>query len=317
MEWALIIVSLILIAGIGIFLMPVIGTWTQVLSNGVAISFADLVMMRLRRIDTHLVVDSLVKLQRADVEVDSFRLQEHLLRGGDLAAVAEATVQAHKSNIVVTFEDLCRIDLAGRDVLAAVGSFVRPAVLQCPEPRSGQRHIVGVCKDGIRVGVVLRMTVRSDVTRLVGSAGERTVIARMGEAVVRALGSQDDHRNLVKNPGLITEVVRESGVVSGTCFEVVSCDVAEVTILDNIGAKLQSQFSEALSKVAAARAEAKRAEAMATQQEMQARIAEMQARVVLSSARLPSAVGAALREGGVGQRGSGLPDPRGLARSDA
>jgi uncharacterized protein YqfA (UPF0365 family) len=272
-------------------------------SNHLDLGLFDVIMMRLKSIPPGMIVDHFVKLQQSGVGVSSEGLQDHYLRGGNVWAVSEAAVAAHKSKIDVSFNQLCKIDLAGRDVVDAVDSYVRPKVISCPD-RSLSLHqdgrIVAVALDGIRLGVSVKVTVRADINRLVGSAGELTLMARVQESVLSAVGGVSSHKDILNNPGLLIDKMMKMGVVRGTSYILVSADVAEIVVLDNLKAKLDAVQSEADRKVAEARASAAQAEAKATQQEMKARMVEMRASVLLSKSRLPAAMSDSMSEGSVG-----------------
>ena len=272
-------------------------------SNHLDLGLFDVIMMRLKSIPPGMIVDHFVKLQQSGVGVSSEGLQDHYLRGGNVWAVSEAAVAAHKSKIDVSFNQLCKIDLAGRDVVDAVDSYVRPKVISCPD-RSLSLHqdgrIVAVALDGIRLGVSVKVTVRADINRLVGSAGELTLMARVQESVLSAVGGVSSHKDILNNPGLLIDKMMKMDVVRGTSYILVSADVAEIVVLDNLKAKLDAVQSEADRKVAEARASAAQAEAKATQQEMKARMVEMRASVLLSKSRLPAAMSDSMSEGSVG-----------------
>ena len=288
---------------LSIVVMMNLSIYIKAKSNHLDLGLFDVIMMRLKSIPPGMIVDHFVKLQQSGVGVSSEGLQDHYLRGGNVWAVSEAAVAAHKSKIDVSFNQLCKIDLAGRDVVDAVDSYVRPKVISCPD-RSLSLHqdgrIVAVALDGIRLGVSVKVTVRADINRLVGSAGELTLMARVQESVLSAVGGVSSHKDILNNPGLLIDKMMKMDVVRGTSYILVSADVAEIVVLDNLKAKLDAVQSEADRKVAEARASAAQAEAKATQQEMKARMVEMRASVLLSKSRLPAAMSDSMSEGSVG-----------------
>ena len=276
---------------------PLVPLWIRVRSTGLPLGFATMVMMRLRHVNPEQIADCMVQLHKAGVYVSSDDLEAHVLAGGDVAAVTEALVTAHKAGFDVDFRTIAALDLAGRDVVTAVKSRVQPKVVTCPP---GGGVISGVCEDGVRLGVRVRVTLRTDLKRLIGGAGEGTIAARVGEGIVAALGKAESHKAILERPELITQHLLEHGLDSGTCREIVSVDVADVDVMDNVGAMLQSSQAAADKRVARARAEIRRAAAVAAHQEMQARTMEMQGRVVAARAELPHALAGGLEEGNIG-----------------
>jgi uncharacterized protein YqfA (UPF0365 family) len=288
---------------LAVVVMVNLSIYIKAKSNHLDLGLFDIVMMRLRSIPPGVIVDHFVKLQQSGVEVDSEGLQNHYLKGGDVLSVSEAAISAYKSKIDVGFDRLCKIDLAGRDVLEAVDSYVRPKVISCPDRKLSLHEdgrIVAVASDGIRLGVSVKVTVRADINKLIGSAGELTLMARVQECVLSAVGRVLSHKEVLNNPGLLIDKIMQMNVVRGTSYILVSADVAEVVVLDNLKAKLDAVQSEADRKVAEARASAAQAEAKATQQEMKARMVEMRASVLLSKSRLPAAMSDSMSEGSVG-----------------
>jgi len=273
-------------------------------TNTVPISLYDLALFRLRRIPPEEMVDAAIRLHHVGVIIDIDAMQAHILAGGKLSAVTEALISAHKANMKFSFEDLACIDLAGRDVYTAVDSYVNPQVIKCPA--SG--YVIGVAKDGIRLSLQVRITVRVDIKSIVGGAGERTVQARVSEASIRAIGGCESHKTILENPQYISKAIQEASIAENTIYELDSVDVLEVEIVDNIGAKLATDQSMADKKAAEALAEAKKAEALATRQEMRAKKTDMKAQVVLSKSGLPNAMAAALREGNVGNKAHPVPE---------
>ena len=275
--------------------------WVQVLSTRVPISLLNLLTMRLRRVAPRLVVECMIKLRKAGINVFCGELEAHILAGGDLVNVTEAAISADKANLAVGFQQLAAIDLTGRDVLSAVNTHVRPKVITCPAPGAPSPVIAGVCQDGVRLGVRSRITVRTRLDRLVGGAGEETMAARVGEGIVAAIGRASSHKDILQGPEAISEYLLAQGLDSGTCFEVVSVDIADVDVMGNVGARLQSAQAESDKRVARAQAEMRRAAAVATRHEMRARTTDMRGRVVAAEATVPRGVTSAFWEGNLGR----------------
>jgi len=275
--------------------------WIQAKASGVPVSMPDMLMMRLRRVSPGSLVGAMVPLWKAGITVDRRDLETHVLAGGDLLAVAEALISADKADLGVDFRQLAAIDLAGRDVVDAVTARVKPRVLLCPPAAAGGAGVIsGVARDGVRLGARARITVRTRLDRLVGGAGAETVIARVGEGIVTTIGSADSHRNVLEKPEIISERLLAKGLDSGTCFEILSVDIADVDVLDNVGARLKSEQADADKRVAQAQAEMRRAAAVAARQEMKARTTEMEGRVVAAKADVPLALATALAEANFG-----------------
>jgi uncharacterized protein YqfA (UPF0365 family) len=272
-------------------------------SNGLSIGIIDIACFRLRKIDPSLIIDSMIRLFRSGLIVDSVKLQEHYLSGGDLDAVVEALISSSRSKLSFDFEYLCRLDLAGRDVLGAIESYVSPTVIHCPSRGESRKYMVGVSKDGIRLGVQMKVTVRADLNKLIGGAGEATVRARVGEGVISSIGKEESHKEILANPEIVSKRIQDCGLLAGTAYELVSVDILEIEIIDNIGAQIQTDQSEADKKVAQAASEAKKAEALAVQQEMRAKKRLMESQLVLSKSTIPSAMSSAYYEGNLGAKG--------------
>jgi uncharacterized protein YqfA (UPF0365 family) len=288
---AVVVVALILF-GILLSFVPVM-LWISALAAGVKISIFTLVGMRLRRVTPSRVVNPLIKASKAGLDVNINQLESHYLAGGNVDRVVNALIAAHRANIELSFERCAAIDLAGRDVLEAVQMSVNPKVIETP-------FIAGVAMNGIEVKVKARITVRANIGRLVGGAGEETVVARVGEGVVSTIGSSINHSKVLENPELISQTVLAKGLDAGTAFEILSIDIADVDIGKNIGAELQTEQAEADKKIAQAKAEERRAMAVALEQEMLAKVQEMRAKVVESEAEVPLALAAALKSGNIG-----------------
>ncbi|MED0659118.1 MULTISPECIES: flotillin-like protein FloA [Bacillus] len=287
----LIVIGLILLA-ILLTIVPVM-LWISALAAGVRVSIFTLIGMRLRRVIPSRVINPLIKASKAGLHVTTNQLESHYLAGGNVDRVVNALIAAHRANIELSFERAAAIDLAGRDVLQAVQMSVNPKVIETP-------FIAGVAMNGIEVKAKARITVRANIDRLVGGAGEETVIARVGEGIVSTIGSADDHKKILENPDMISQTVLAKGLDSGTAFEILSIDIADVDVGKNIGAELQTEQAEADKQIAQAKAEERRAIAVATEQEMKAKVQEMRAKVVEAEAEVPLATAEALRKGNLG-----------------
>ncbi|MEC1546049.1 flotillin-like protein FloA [Bacillus halotolerans] len=288
---AIVVVGIIVLAVFFTF-VPVM-LWISALAAGVKISIFTLIGMRLRRVIPSRVVNPLIKAHKAGLDVGTNQLESHYLAGGNVDRVVNALIAAQRANIELTFERCAAIDLAGRDVLEAVQMSVNPKVIETP-------FIAGVAMDGIEVKAKARITVRANIDRLVGGAGEETIVARVGEGIVSTIGSSENHKKVLENPDMISQTVLGKGLDSGTAFEILSIDIADVDIGKNIGAILQTDQAEADKNIAQAKAEERRAMAVAQEQEMRARVEEMRAKVVEAEAEVPLAMAEALREGNIG-----------------
>ncbi|NLU44400.1 MAG: flotillin-like protein FloA [Acholeplasmataceae bacterium] len=270
-----------------------IGLWISAMAAGVDVNILNLVGMRLRRVPASKIVLPLVKANKAGLVVNANQLEAHYLAGGDVDKVIDALIAAHRAEIPLTFERACAIDLAGRNVLEAVQMSVNPEVIETP-------IVSAVAKNGIELKVKARVTVRANIDRLVGGAGEQTIIARVGEGIVTSVGSAANHSEVLENPDHISKTVLEKGLDAGTAFEILSIDIADVDVGRNIGAELMTDQAEADKRIAQARAEERRAMAVAREQEMKAYTQEMQAKVVEAQAAVPIALAAALEAGRIG-----------------
>ncbi|MGN7476626.1 flotillin-like protein FloA [Solibacillus silvestris] len=286
-----IIIAFIILAVFFTF-VPV-ALWISALAAGVRVSIFTLVGMRLRRVIPSRIVNPLIKAHKAGLDVSINQLESHYLAGGNVDRVVNALIAAHRANIELTFERAAAIDLAGRDVLEAVQMSVNPKVIETP-------FISGVAMNGIEVKAKARITVRANLDRLVGGAGEETIVARVGEGIVSTLGSSESHSKVLENPDLISQTVLSKGLDSGTAFEILSIDIADVDIGKNIGAELQIEQAQADKNIAQAKAEERRAMAVASEQEMVAKVQEMKAKVVEAEAEVPMALAEALRSGNFG-----------------
>jgi uncharacterized protein YqfA (UPF0365 family) len=289
----LIIIAIIIIAVVILFTFIPVALWISALAAGVRVSIFTLVGMRLRRVVPNRVINPLIKAHKAGINVSTNQLESHYLAGGNVDRVVNALIAAHRANIELSFERGAAIDLAGRDVLEAVQMSVNPEVIETP-------FIAGIAMDGIEVKAKARITVRANIDRLVGGAGEETIIARVGEGVVSTIGSSDTHAKVLENPDSISHTVLAKGLDAGTAFEILSIDIADVDIGKNIGAILQTDQAEADKNIAQAKAEERRAMAVAQEQEMVARVQEMRAKVVEAEADVPLALAEALRSGKMG-----------------
>ena len=257
--------------------------------------------MGLRKVKPAIIVNAKIMLVQARIDgVETRDLEAHYLAGGRVNRVVQAVISANRAGIELDFRTATGIDLAGRDVLDAVKTSVTPKVIDCPNPESGKVTIAAVAKDGIQVLAKARVTVRTNIARLVGGAGEETIIARVGEGIVSTIGSSESHKNVLENPDEISRVVLTRGLDAGTAFEIVSIDIADVDIGNNIGARLQADQAEADKRVAQANAEKRRAMAVAAEQEFRAAVEENRAKVVLAEAEVPLAMAEALRAGNMG-----------------
>ncbi len=282
------------------FFLKFFGLWFRALLSGAAIKLGRLVGMWIRRVKSVVIVDSRIMLTKAGIDVDSDLLETHYLAGGDVLRVSKALVAANKAGIDLSFARAAAIDLAGRDVLDAVKTSVNPKVIDCPNPEKGRRTVDAVAKDGIQLQARARVTVRANIERLVGGATEETIVARVGEGIVTTIGSAETYKDVLENPDQISRRVLEKGLDAGTAFEILSIDIADVDVGENVGAKLQADQAEADKRRFQAVAEQRRAAAQAREQEMSAQVVENRAKVVLQEAEIPKAIAEAFREGNLG-----------------
>lgn len=292
LSMVLIIFAFVLVLSLFFSFVP-IGLWISALAADVKVGIFYLVGMRLRRVAPARIVNPLIKAEKAGIQPGIDRLEAHYLAGGNVDRVVNALIAAHRAGIDLAFERACAIDLAGRDVLQAVQMTVNPRVIETP-------IVAGVAQDGIELKAKARVTVRADISRLVGGAGEETVIARVGEGIVTTIGSATSHKVVLENPDLISRTVLAKGLDAGTAYEIVSIDIADVDVGSNIGARLRADAAEAEKRMAQAKAEERRAMAVAEEQEMKAETQRMRAKVVASEAEVPLALAAALKEGKLG-----------------
>jgi uncharacterized protein YqfA (UPF0365 family) len=277
-----------------LFYFVPIGLFITAYASGVQVKiFKDLIGMRLRKVPPHVIVRSMITATKAGIKLDIGKLEAHYLAGGNVMKVINALVSADKANIGLTFERATAIDLAGRDVLEAVKMSVLPKVIETP-------LVAAMAKDGIQLKAVARITVRANIERLVGGAGEATILARVGEGIVSTIGSSISHKHVLENPDSISKVVLSKGLDAGTAFEILSIDIADVDVGENIGAKLQTDQAQADLQIARARAEERRAAAVALEQEMIAEVARQRSRVIEAEAEIPKAMAEAFRSGNLG-----------------
>lgn len=286
-----VVVVLVLIAVI-LGVLP-LRIWFRALVSGVKVSMARLIGMKWRGVKVATIVDAYISAMKAGLDVTIDELETHVLAKGDAIKVVNALISAHSANIQLAPETARAIDLAGRDVLNAVKVSVNPKVIETP-------GISAIAKDGIELRVKARVTVRANITRLIGGAGEDTIIARIGEGIVTTVGSADSHKDVLENPDQISKTVLNKGLDNGTAFEILSIDIADIDVGRNIGAQLQMDQAEADKRIAEAKAEERRAMAVALEQEMKAKSQEMRANVIAAEAEVPKAMAAALREGKIG-----------------
>ena len=289
-------IGLLVIILLGLFMLfsfiPV-RLWLAAKFAGVPVGIFSLVGMRIRRVSPKLIVEAMISATKAGLDVSTDDLETHFLAGGNVFQVVNALISADKAGIRLGFKTATAIDLAGRDVLEAVQMSVKPKVIASPK-------ITAVAKNGIQLTAISRVTVRAKIERLVGGAGEETIIARVGEGIVTTIGSSASHKAVLENPDLISKTVLEKGLDHGTAFEILSIDIADVDVGSNIGAKLQTDQAQADKKIAQAKAESRRAMAVAAEQEMKAKAQEMRAKLIEAEAQVPIAMAQALKEGNLG-----------------
>ena len=293
------IIMFMVIAVVAIILLSVffsfvpVGLWISAVSSGVKINIINLFAMRLRRVVPSRIVNPLIKATKAGIELSIDKLEALYLAGGNVDRVVDSLIAAQRADIPLEFERAAAIDLAGRNVLEAVQMSVNPKVIETPV-------IAAIAKNGIELRAKAKVTVRANIDRLVGGAGEQTVIARVGEGVVTTIGSAENHKEVLENPDKISQTVLNKGLEAGTAFEILSIDIADVDVGRNVGAQLQTDQAEADKRIAQAKAEERRAMAVATEQEMKAAVQEMRAKVVEAEAEVPRAMAEALKSGKMG-----------------
>jgi uncharacterized protein YqfA (UPF0365 family) len=297
-----------LVAIVGFVIVIVVATfasiWIRAWTSGAKVKFSELIALRLRRVPVGMIVDSRITAVKSGLPISIDELSTHYLAGGNVEMVVLALIAAKKAGIHLDFDRACAIDLAtkgtGKTVLEAVKTSVNPKVIDCPDAKSGKTTIDGVAKDGIVIRAKARVTVRTNLERFVGGATEETIIARVGEGIVTTIGTANSYKDVLENPDRISKTVLDKALDSHTAFEILSIDIADVDVGENVGAKLQAEQAEANKLIAQAQAEVRRAAAVATEQEMVARVSEMRARVVEAEAQIPLAMAEAFRSGNLG-----------------
>lgn len=303
---SLIVAAIVILLGLVMIylLLKFFKTWLRARLSQAPVSFGSLIGMWLRKVPFPLIVDSRITAVKAGIDLSTELLEAHYLSGGDVTDVVLSLIAADKAGIPLNFDRACAIDLAtkdtGKTVLEAVRTSINPKVIDCPNPNTGITKITAVAKDGIAVNARARVTVRTNLDRFVGGATEETIIARVGEGIVTSVGSAESYKAVLENPDSISRLVLGKGVDSSTAFEILSIDIADVDVADNIGARLQAEQAEADKQIAQAKAEVRRAAAVAVEQEMSARTQEMRAKVVEAEAQIPMAIAEAFRNGNLG-----------------
>ena len=295
----LVILLVIVLAFLAMF-GPLFGLWIQALSANAKVGIFQLIGMRLRKVHPASIVIARIQAIRAGIDLNTEQLETHFLAGGRPMNVVRALIAANRADIELGWKLATAIDLAGRDILEAVQTSVNPKVIDCPNPATGKLTIDAVAKDGIQVKAKARVTVRANIDRLIGGATEETIIARVGEGIVTTIGSSETYKAVLENPDLISKGVIDKGLDAGTAFQILSIDIADVDVGENIGAKLQADQAEADKRRFQAEAEKRRAMAMAQEQEMAALVRENRAKVVLAEAEIPLAIAEAFRSGRLG-----------------
>src|SRR5512139_4067486 len=297
------VLGLILMIGL-IIVLNFFSVWIRALFSGARVTFTELIALRLRNVPVGLIVDNRITALKSGLDVTIDDLSTHYLAGGNVEMVVLALIAAKKAGIHLEFDRACAIDLAtkgtGKTVLEAVKTSVNPKVIDCPNPASGKTTIDAVAKDGIVIKAKARVTVRTNLDRFVGGATEETIIARVGEGIVTTIGSANSYKDVLESPDRISKTVLDKALDANTAFEILSIDIADVDVGENVGAKLQAEQAEANKLIAQAQAEIRRAAAVAVEQEMTARVAEMRARVVEAEAQVPQAMAEAFRQGNLG-----------------
>jgi uncharacterized protein YqfA (UPF0365 family) len=303
-QWVAIAVAALLLFVIVMVILAYGKLWLQAYMSRSRVSFINLIGMTLRQVRALTIVQAKIKAMQAGIGMDprtgitTARLEAHYLAGGNVTGVIDAIIAAHRANIDLNFDRAAAIDLAGRDVIDAVRTSVHPKVIDCPDSRtSGKPTLSAIARNGVELKVRARVTVRTNLEQLIGGATEDTIIARVGEGIITSIGSAATHLQVIENPDRISKAVLARGLDAQTAFEIVSIDIADIDIGENIGARLQADQAEADTRVARARAERRRAEAVAREQEMKARVSENRSHVILAEAEVPMAMADAFRKG--------------------
>jgi uncharacterized protein YqfA (UPF0365 family) len=304
--WFLITAGIVgLIILVGLIVISLYGKlYVQAYMSSADVSLTSLIGMTFRQVNPRIIVTAKVMAAQAGLNIDrrngisTTRLEAHYLAGGDVMGVLHAIIAAHRAGIDLDFDRAAAIDLAGRDVLDAVRTSVQPKVIDCPDPdRSGKNTLSAIARDGVELKIRARVTVRTNLEQLIGGATEETIIARVGESIISSIGSSTTHLEVLENPDRISRAVLDRGLDAHTAFEIVSIDIADIDVGENIGARLLADQAEADTRVARAKAEQRRAEAVAHEQEMRASVADNRARLVLAEAEVPQAMAEAFRAG--------------------
>jgi uncharacterized protein YqfA (UPF0365 family) len=307
--WAVVVIFLLIGFGLValfllVFMIKYFNLYVQSVMTGANVRLVDLIGMTFRRVNPNIIVRSKIMAVQAGLSdkdgITTRALEAHYLAGGNVPNVVRALIAANRADIPLSYKRAAAIDLAGRNVLEAIQTSVNPKVIDCPDPAKGRQTVDAVAKDGIQLKAKARVTVRTNIDRLVGGATEETIIARVGEGIVTTIGSADSHKNVLENPDLISKRVLEKGLDAGTAFEILSIDIADIDVGDNIGANLQASQAEADMRVARSKAEERRAFAVAQEQEMVALVQQNRAKLVESEAQIPMAIADALRGGKLG-----------------
>ena len=301
------VVSLGILAVVGIFGLIIVfmifnawQLWLQSVLSNANVSLMAIIFMRFRKVDPNIIVSARITAKKAGIDIPTDKLEAHYMAGGHVSRVVNALIAAHKADIPLSFDRACAIDLAGRDVLDAVQTSVNPKVIDVPSAGQNMQTIDGVAGNGIQLKVKARVTVRTNLDRLVGGATEQTIVARVGQGIVSTIGAAKNHMEVLENPRSISKTVLDSALDAGTAFQILSIDIADVIVGENIGARLDTDKAEAQKKIAQAEAEQRRAMAVAREQEMVAMVAENRAKVVLAEAEIPLAIAEAFRSGRLG-----------------
>lgn len=294
------VVGGIILLIIFLFAFQYIGLWVQAWVSGASVRFIDLIMMRFRKVKPRLIVENRITAKKADIDITTEQLESHYLAGGHITAVTRAVIAAKKAKIDLEWNIATAIDLAGRDILEAVRTSVNPKVIDCPSVDSNRSTIDAVASDGIKLCARARVTVRTNIARLVGGATEETIVARVGEGIVSTIGSAKNHLAVLENPDEISRTVLEKGLDAGTAYEILSIDIADIDVGENIGARLQADQASADTKRYQATAEQRRAMAVALEAEHKAEVEKNKALVVLAEAEVPKAMADAFRSGNIG-----------------
>ncbi|MFA9479045.1 flotillin-like protein FloA [Phycisphaerales bacterium AB-hyl4] len=297
---AVLIIAALIALVVLLFVIQYFNLWFQAVLSKAPVGFLEIIGMRFRRVDPRTIVLSRIRAVKAGLTVSTNQLETHYLAGGNVPRVVNALIAADRAKIELPWDTACAIDLAGRDILDAVQTSVNPKVIDCPSPNSGKSTIDAVAQDGIQLKARARVTVRANIARLVGGATEETIIARVGEGIVTTIGSSSSHKAVLENPDRISKLVLEKGLDAGTAFEILSVDIADIDVGENIGAKIQGDQAEADKRRFQAEAEKRRAMAVAQEQEFAAEVQKNRALVVLAEAEVPKAMAQAFREGNLG-----------------